>query len=219
MSSAASLVQKLTSPKLTAAERLNQVEQQIGQLDENDRNLAETVNNLDRVVEAMVELYGAQEIGEKMIEIRRRKMEEGADAHQAAFDKAVEEGKLAKVETSQKSDLVVVTQQKNGDGEVLYPTRVFLPLPAYTPDAQKMLGFEGGKLTRELKVGEVLEMAGLKEGDPMRGSLTILALYEPVAKAKAETVAPADQATAAPAAVEAPAVDTSGAPALPTETA
>lgn len=211
MSSNGSVINKLTTRQPTAVERLNLMEQQIQQLDQNDQNIARELNNLDGVVEALVELYGAQPIGEKMLEIKHRKMEDKADAHQAAFDKAVEEGKLAKVESSQKTEIVIVSQQKDAEGQVLYPTRVFLPVAAYTAEAQKLLGFEGGKLTRELKVGETMELAGVKEGDPARGSMTILALYEPVVKAKTEPSAvPEESETQA---------DTSDAPALPTEQA
>ncbi len=175
------------------------------------------MNNLDGVVEALVELYGPQEIGLKMVEIRHRKMEQVADGHQGAFDKAVEDGQLAKVGSSQKTDVVVVTQQTSADGTVMFPTRVFLPVSAYTPEAQKLLGFVDGKLTRALNVGDKIEMPGLAEAEPSRGAIAILALYEPVVKSKAEkpadTVAPEEQAVAAAT------MDTIDAPALPTETA
>ncbi len=221
MSSAKSLAGKLSTPKRTALERLDLVEMQIQHLDANLRNVAQEFNNTDSVVEALVELMGPQAVGEKMLEIKHRKMEQKADGHQAAFDKAVEEGKLLKVESSQKTDIIIVSQQANAAGEVLYPTRVFLPIGGYTPETQALFGFADGKFTAEVKEGAKYEMPGLKEGDPIRGTITVLAVYEPVVKKakteepKVETVAPADQATAEAPSPAAP-VDAET-PALPTE--
>jgi hypothetical protein len=210
MSSAKSLTGKLSTPKRTALERLDLVEVQVQHLDANIRSIAQEFNNTDSVVEAMVELWGATVVGEKMLEIKHRKMEEKADGHQAAFDKAVEDGKLLKVEASSKTDIIIVTQQAAVDGTVLYPSRVFLPIGGYTEETRALFGFADGKFSKEMKTGDKFEMPGTKEGDPIRGTITVLAIYEPVAKqAKAEAaVAPAADPLPAPEAVDGPALPT-----------
>lgn len=210
MASAKSMQRKTTPPEPTALERLASLEVKVNRLNGGLTHLNQEIRNLDRVVEGLVEMFGAEAVAEKVMMISNNKQEERAAGQIAALDAAVADGKLTAPQASSKTDIILVTTQKNTAGETMVPSKVALPIPGYTEEVQKLFGFIDGQLTRELTVGEVIDLgraADAPEGAPSRGTLAVVGIYEPVVVVNVPTVMsePAVEAeiTAETAAVEA----------------
>lgn len=124
--------------------------------------MSEQVGNIARVVDAISEVVGVEEVSAKTMEMRVAELEAEAAAETAAIDAAIASGELEVAETISATSYVV-TQQNDPEGKLLHPSRVSIPLDGYKPEIKEQLV---GK-----KVGDSIELAD-------RGKLTVLQVLE-----------------------------------------
>lgn len=148
---------------------------------------------LASLLEAVVELLGAETVDAKVKEIAERKQLENLARAEAALAAGLEKGELVKADKVSEVS-VIVGKEIDEKGEVIFPGKVQLQTSAIKPEFKEKLLGQG--------VGTVI--------DAPRGKFEVMAIYDVVAKPETPAeAAPAEApAPTQPAATEATAAET-----------
>jgi len=136
-----------------------------GQLNNAFKQNGEKMDNIVRVLDALTSIVGQEEVTACVQRRHTERLEEEAAQTEAAVNDAIAAGTLVAVETAAEDQYLVVTTQKNADGTVRHPTRLFLPLGGYVPEVQTLL--------RAAKLGDIIPTIE-------DTTIEVLAIYKPV---------------------------------------
>lgn len=136
------------------------------QLNNAFKQQGEKMDNIVRVLDALTTIVGQETVTATVRERHVQRLEEEAAQTEAAVSDAVQQGSLVSAETADSDEFLVVTTQKNPDGTVRHPTKLFLPLGGYVPEVKELL--------KTAKVGDVLPTVD-------ETTIEVLAIYQPVA--------------------------------------
>ncbi len=178
----------------SALERIDGLEQELPRIvlaiNEALEGAGQRVGQLANIVEAVVELFGADTVDAKIKEIADRKITANLERAKQALADGLEKGDLLKADAIGEKALVV-GRELDKDGNVVFPGRVQLTFAGIKPEFQEKLKGQG--------VGTIIET-------PAGGKFEVLEVYDVVEKAPPAAEAAPTEAPAAPeAAPEAPA--------------
>lgn len=189
MASNKSLEKNTTQRPPTALERIGFIEQKLfREIYPMSRNAAAQLKSADKILAALIEIteetVGAGAVSARIVAIRSREVEAEVQAQEEAFAEAVKNGDLVTVPSSQKTDLLISISQTDPEGNPRGARLAFAPITGYTPDVQAAFAYDAkeGKLTRELQVGEVVDVKDAEGAVICK--VKVEALYEPVVKAE-----------------------------------
>lgn len=175
----------------SALERIEALEQTVPQIvmgvNQAFNQQGQRQEQLAAIVEAVVELFGAETVDAKIREIADRKVLQNLAKAQEALKEGLEKGEVLKAETINEKSLVV-GREIDKDGNPVFPGRVQLTFSAIKPAFQEKLKGQAAGFSVETENGSKFEV------------LEVYDVVEKKAEAPAETVG-----LAAPAPVETPA--------------
>lgn len=120
------------------------------QLNNAFKQQGEKMDNIVRVLDALTNIIGEEAVTTKVRERHVEKLEAEAAQTEEAVNAAVESGNLVHTDEALGEEYLVVTTQKNADGSVRHPTKLFLPLGGYVPEVKALL--------EKAKVGDVIPL-------------------------------------------------------------
>lgn len=170
--------EKLTQRKQikSALERIDDVEQELPRIvaavNEVLAGQNQRTAELAAILEAAVELLGAETVDAKVKEISERKVTQDLEKAQAALVAGLADGQLVKAEVIGEQTLVVGREFKE-DGELVFPGRIQLTFAGIRAEFQAKLKGQGVGFTVETVDGgwfEVLEVYDVVEKPKFNGA-------------------------------------------------
>jgi hypothetical protein len=156
----------------SALERIEALEQTTNQIvmgvNEALNSQGGRLEGVANIVEAVVELFGAEVVDAKIKEIADRKTLQNMENAKKALEAGVADGRLVKADAISEKSLVVGRETK-ADGEVIFPGRVQLTFNGIRPEFQEKLKGQAPGFTVETPAGgkfEVLEVYDIIEKAP-----------------------------------------------------
>lgn len=126
-----SLLERTESLEATLPAMANAIQQVVNQL-------TSRLDNLDRVIMAVVELTGKDAVAAAVEAAMTKEANEAMDQAKANLDQAVAVGQAVPVATVA-IDTLVIGQEVNKDGVVIVPGRIQMAFESFSPEIQALL--------------------------------------------------------------------------------
>jgi hypothetical protein len=155
----------------SALERIDALEQEFPRVvmavNEAFSGQSQRVARLASVVEAVVELFGAEVVDAKIKEVSDRKTMDSLERAKAALEEGLAKGDLLKADAIGDASLIV-GREFDKEGQAIFPGRVQLQFAGIKPEFQEQLRGQG---------------VGFQVETPGEGKFEVVEIYEVVVKA------------------------------------